>query len=253
MKNNYEPKRKTIFSADCKAQFHATFNNGKLGGKNTGLMAVGYLSGKNPTFADGTPTTDCRSTCHCVECGACDNGNCYAVRGETRFPNTRKNRIENTLQLRNDIMQHFSDMYWTIKDNNIKIVRYTESGEIESLDQFMHLYRLSMDLPAVKFYLYTKNYVVLREFFRNHVLPKNLVVLVSVWGDHGVKEWEEFKKYYNVKCFAVNSDLKVTCFCPAYRKDENGKTYRVNDDRVKCGNCKLCFDSTAKIIGCLEH
>ena len=242
---------RTILMKDCKAQFHPTFSNSKLGGKEIHMMGISYLPGLDYLlFKNGEKVTDCKGTC--TNCADCINA-CYAVNSCKRFPNVTKNRVENTLQLRENIEQHFADIYWTIKDNNINVVRYTESGEIENINQFVHLYWLAMDLPTVKFYLYTKNYNVLREFFNNHVLPHNMVVLISVWGKNGVAAWNEFKKYSNVKCFAVNSDLKVACYCPAYRKDENGKVYRVTDDRAKCGNCKLCFDSTAKIIGCYEH
>lgn len=245
--------KKTVYARDCKRQFHPTFTNSKLGGKKLKMMAVSYVPGYDYIIMkNGNFVSDCQGTCGTVDCSQCERA-CYAVRSYKQYPTVTKNRVENTLQLREEIEQHFADIYWTIKDNNINVVRYTESGEIENINQFMHLYWLSMDLPTVKFYLYTKNYNVLREFFNNHILPNNLVVLISVWGENGAAAWQEFKKYSNVKCFAVNSDLKVSCYCPAYRKDENGKVYRVTDDRVKCGNCRLCFDSTAKIIGCYEH
>lgn len=240
---------RTILTKDCKAQFHPTLSNSKLGGKDVHMMGISYMPGPECiTFKNGEKVTDCKGTC--TNCADCMNA-CYAINSCKRFPNVTKNRVENTLQLREDIEQHFADIYWTIKDNNINVVRYTESGEIENINQFMHLYWLAMDLKSVKFYLYTKNYNVLREFFNNHVLPNNLVVLISVWGENGVAAWNEFKKYSNVKCFAVNSDLKVACYCPAYHKDENGKVYRDND--MTCARCKLCFNSTAKIIGCYEH
>lgn len=245
--------KKTVLMRNCTAQFHPTFNNSKLGGKKLNLLAISYVPGSAFTFLkSGKKVSDCKGTCGMVDCKNCERS-CYAIRSYRQYNAVTVNRVENTMQLRSDINQHFSDIHNAIKSNNINVVRYTESGEIESFDQFMHLYRLAKDLPHVKFYLYTKNYVVLREFFNDHVLPDNMVVLVSIWGDHGVAAWEEFKKYKNVKCFAVNSDIDTPYTCPAYRKDKNGKTYRVKTDAVKCGNCKLCFDSKAKVIKCLEH
>lgn len=248
-KSTYTPKRETIFMSDCTPCFHPTFGNEKLGG----IMGIGYLSGYNPTFADGTPTTDCLPTCYRVNCGACNGGCCYAVRSETRFPNKRKNCIENTMQLREDMTMHFQEIKKAIRENGVKVVRYTESGEIENFAQFLSVYRLARKMPDVRFYLYTKNYEVLSRFFESLTLPNNMVVLISVWNDLGLGPWEVFKKYRNVKCFAVNAEntLRPMVYCPAYFKDENGKTKR--DPSKTCEKCRLCFDSKAKIIGCLEH
>lgn len=240
---------KTILMEECTAQFHGTFSNSKLGGKDVKMMGVSYVPGRDPIrLSNGDMVTDCLGTCE--NCDECVNG-CYAIKSFKRFPTVAKNRIENTLQLRNDRIKHFSDMENAIISNNIEIVRYTESGEIEDFYQFKALYTMAVKMPNVRFYLYTKNYDVLRTFFRRYVLPQNMVVLVSVWGKQGRDEWEEFKYYNNVKCFAVNSDMSVSCYCPAYRVDGSGKVKR--DESMTCAKCKLCFDSKAKVIGCYEH
>lgn len=242
--------KNTVYMKDLTPRFHGTFSNGKLG---TNIMGVSYVpGGEYITLKSGAIVSDCKGTCNGVNCESCEKS-CYAVRSYKQYPTVTVNRIENTLQLRENIVQHFEDMKNAIIENNVKIVRYTESGEIETFRQFALLENLARKLPNVKFYLYTKNYAVLREFFDHSVLPENMTVLISIWGDHGIDEWNEFKKYRNVKAFAVNSDLKVSCFCPAYEKDNAGKVHRVVKNSAKCEKCRLCFDSKAKIIGCYEH
>lgn len=242
--------KETIFEKDCQARFHGTFGNGKLGKH---VMAVSYVPGNGLLhFKDGRLVSDCLGTCSKVDCSQCGKfGICYAINSYVIRPNVTIARIENTLQLRNDMKKHFQDLEKAIRDNGVKVVRYTESGELESYEQLINLYNVAIRNPETRFYLYTKNYQVLRCFFDFRVLPTNMVVLISVWGDQGRDAWNEFKKYRNVKCFAVNSDMQVTCNCPAYYKDENGKTKR--DSSATCEKCRLCYDSKAKIIGCLEH
>lgn len=173
---------RTILMKDCRAQFHPTLSNGKLGGKDVHMMGVSYMPGPEQlTFKNGEIVTDCKGTCtNCADCVKA----CYAVNSCKRFPNVTRNRVENTMQLRENITKHFADIAKAIKEN-------------------------------------------------------------------GVAAWKEFKEHSNVKCFAVNSDLDVSCYCPAYRKDKNGKVVR--DSEMTCARCKLCFDSTAKVIGCYEH
>ena len=244
---------KTTFLKDCKAQFHPTWGNEKTGGLKEGMLAIGYMPGKAIiTFKNGQIVSDCFGTCHGVDCSKCEKC-CYAVSMIKRYEMARKNRIENTMQLREDINKHFEDIYHCILKNNVKIVRYTDSGEIESFLQFMKLVNLALSLPSVQFYCYTKNYAVLREFFgENKELPKNMVILISIWGSQGEKEYNEFKEHRNIKAFAVNSNIKVNAVCPAYKK-VNGKV-RLNK-KMTCAKCGLCTGkySKVKVIGCIEH
>lgn len=238
--------KKTVLIKNCAPRFHATRSNSKLGK----MLAISYVPGADFRFLkNGTLVSDCKGTCGCVDCKHCERA-CYACRSYDQYPAVTLNRVENTMQLREDIQQHFSDIGDYIEKHHVAIVRYTESGEIESYEQFYALYWLAKCTPDTRFYLYTKNYDVLRRFFRYHVLPDNLVVLVSIWGDLGREEWNEFKKYSNVKCFAVHAeDLMPAIMCPAY-KLVNGKVVRTGKT---CAECKLCFDSKAKMIGCYEH
>lgn len=238
-------RMKTIYAADITPCFIPSHDNGKLGD----ILGISYLPMDGLDYLkSGLLLTDVPGTCkNCEECSR----KCYARSSNKRFEKVTIRNVSNTLQLRNDIDQHFTDIENYIVTHNVKIVRYTESGEIESLKQFEKLVNLAQKLHNVLFYLYTKNYDVLRDFFATSVLPNNMTVLVSVWGKVGVNEWNEFKQYHNVKCFAVNSDLQPRVFCPAYTKGKNGKA-RLNPE-MTCKKCGLCYRSKASVIGCLEH
>ena len=245
--------RKTIYVKNLKARFHASYGNEKTGGKKQGMMAIGYYPGRGYLmYKNGSLVSDILGSCGCVDCSNCEK-KCYAISMIKRYEKACIARIENTMQLREDMTAHFKAIYDTIIKDKIKIVRYTDSGEIENYLQFVKLVNLALSLPSTNFYLYTKNYAVLREFFgEDKELPKNMVVLISVWGNLGKSEFREFEKHRNIKAFAVNSDIQCNAVCPAYR-NVNGKVKL--DKRMTCAECGFCWGKYPKIkvIKCLEH
>lgn len=258
MTRTQNTKHETTYTKDMKARFYPSYGNEKTGGKDAGMMAIGYMPGAGILeYKDGTPVTDCHGTCGAVDCSACVK-QCYAVSMVKRYKDARIHRIENTLQLRENITQHFDDIRAAILRDHIRMVRYTDSGEIESYQQFFKLVNLALGLPSVRFYLYTKNYAVLREFFGRgdqFELPTNLVVLISIWEDLGEKEYMEFRHHRNIKAFAVKpATVKPEIMCPAYKKDPKTGRVKLNAE-MTCAKCGLCIGTrgNADIIGCLEH
>lgn len=253
-KNARKTTHETTLTKDLTPCFRPSYGNEKTGGKTEGMMAVGYFPSAGILYyKDGTPVSDCLGTCGAVNCSECQKA-CYAVSMVKRYKDARKARIQNTLQLRENIEQHFSDMADTIRRDNIRIVRYTDSGEIESYEQFDRLSNLAAAMPNVRFYLYTKNYNVLRAYFDSgRELPANMVVLISIWEDLGEKEFFEFRDHKNIKAFAVKpATVKPQVMCPAY-KVEGGRV-KLNKD-MTCAKCGLCTVARGdiQIIGCLEH
>ena len=249
--------KETVFMKDCIPQFHPTLSNDKLGGKKFNIMGISYVPGNTFFYLkDGTLVSDCPGTCNNVDCSGCGKrGICYAIDSYCQYPAVTLNRVENTIQLRLNPEKHFQDIKQSIIDNKINTVRYTESGEIIDYAHFERIINLCNDLKSVNFYLYTKNYKVLYTYFSKYDdLPENLVILISIWKETGVKEYNDFKDHKNIKAFVVNNpDIKVQAMCPAY-KEINGKVVRIKTDNVKCGNCGLCTaKSNCKVIGCIEH
>lgn len=241
--------KETVYMRNCKAQFHPTKANSKLGNKK--IFGVSYAPAAGLLYLkSGVLVSDCLGTCGAVDCSGCVKA-CYGTRDYRQYPSATLNRVENTMQLREDPDGHFEAIKNYAIATGAEIIRYTESGELESTDQLRRVVKLARDLPNVFIYLYTKNYKALREFFAADELPQNMVILVSVWEDLGKEEYKEFSKHAGVKCFAVNSDIKVNAMCPAY-KEVNGKVVR--NAAMTCEKCGLCTSrKAAKIIGCLEH
>lgn len=251
----------TTYSHDIIPEFRPSYSVEKIGGQDQHIMAVAYVPGPGVLQYVGTGdlVSDCPGSCHGVDCSICSQpGNCYAIRDYRRFPAYRRNCIANTLQLRADMEKHFSDLRATIIADGIETVRYTQSGEIESYDQFLHVVQLAEDL-GVEVYLYTKNYPVLYRYFdEGRELPETMTVLISIWGQdvEAIRAYEALKGHAGIKAFVVdNDDYEADATCPAYRADAPGKKARlVKEDWAKCGHCRLCTRAKAcKVIRCAKH
>lgn len=226
--------------------------NSKLG---RNIMAVGYLPTNELLYikSKNAYATDIIGTCNCVNCDYCKNP-CYARKSAIYHHNTVIPALTgNTLQLRNNIKKHFKHIESAFILSGCNVLRYTESGEIESSEQFIELVKLAKRLKNNTVYVYTKNYEVLREYFSNNKnLPKNLFVILSVWGAVGEVEYNEFKDRKNILCFVVNNDnITPNAICPAY-KNVNGKIVKTG---VNCSSCGLCYGKSkkVKVIKCFEH
>lgn len=266
--------KQTVYINNCKEQLHITISNDKLGGRNQKILAIGYVPGNELLYLnDGTLVSDCEGTCKDVDCTGCaKRGACYAIDSFCQYPAKTVACVENTLQLKNNMVQHFADIDEAIINEKAEVVRHTESGEIISFEHFNSIVEQAKRFPTVKFYMYTKNYPVLYKFFDTLglELPSNMVVLISIWGDYGVEAYEHLKHHNNIKAFVVNNPKYTGVRCPAYIEDvktlKNGTVKhfvrRVKEeldgkakaDAVKCGNCRLCTSARGcKVITCLQH
>lgn len=245
--------KQTVFMKLLTPRFHATMNSSKLGGKREKIVGVSKVPGKGLVrFKDGRIVSDCTGTCSAVDCSGCEKA-CYARRSFIQYPTVTVNRVENTMLARTDIERFISSIYEYAVKVKATTIRYTESGEIETYTELETLMRYAEMYPDINLYFYTKAYNFLAKYItENYVLPENVTVLLSIWGKHGVKEYECFKNISGIKAFVVNNaDYKPDIICPAYHM-VNGKVKQ--NKAVKCGNCKACTRARDfKVIGCYEH
>lgn len=171
----------------------------------------------------------------------------------------RKGHARNTLAIRESIEQTFEELngYIVRAKKKPHIIRINESGEIENLEQFRMWCKMAESHKEIQFYLYTKAYDIVIPELQNDTVPSNLTVLISVWHEHGIKEFKLVMDKGNVKCFAYDDNafdyeshgLKLTTYCKAY--DESGKM----NHEITCEKCQKCFNrnGNCKCIGCKAH
>ena len=199
-------------------------------------------------------------------CKGCEN-DCY-VKKSYRYTSVKVGHATNTIAIREQIKQAFIDINLQIQRSkkHIDFFRINQSGELESVFEFLAWCNTARQNPDTKFWVYSKAYDIIIPVLLSGVVPNNLTVLISVWHDIGLNEYNAVKHLENVKAFvyvdgnkgtdgAWNEndyrahDLDITTYCKAY--DEKGK---LNHD-ITCERCQKCFNrlETSKVIGCLAH
>jgi hypothetical protein len=225
---------------------------------SNGNIKLGKLMG---TFSKlfGNDTFDTKygkvsGTCghHCEGC----KGKCY-VRKSYRYGSVINGHARNTLAFRNNLDEAFYQINLQLsrKRKPFQFIRINQSGELESTTELVWWIVTARKNPNTAFYLYTKNFEAVREVANSNIkVPDNFTVLISVWHEYGITEYNEFKHLPWIKCFVYCDGfdyeahgLQIETMCKAY--DEKGK---MNHD-ITCDKCKKCIKSQFKIIGCNEH
>lgn len=218
---NYDPSMRISVSK----------GNTKLG---KGIYAFNLLPGDEPlSTKDKGQLTNISGTCGgcCEEC----KGICYAVNDARRYHNTCIPSLgKNTLIMRNDMDNMFVQLKDVCINKGVKVLRYHSSGEIESYNYLLHMVRLAVELPEVKFYFYTKRFEFIQQYLTDHhEFPANLVCNISEWkGNAAAYNFQGL----NVFTYDDGTDPELARLphCPAV--DKNGRKTGIN-----CDQCKRCF------------
>lgn len=150
------------------------------------------------------------------------------------------------------------DNQLTRMSNKLSVVRINESGELTEYADLALWSELAKRHPETVFYLYTKNYKVVRKVLINNIVPSNLFINISVWHEFGIEDYLEMKDHPQIRAFCLvdkdwtkekyySKGIEITSMCGAY--DENGKM----NHAVTCDKCKKCFSNNNKCVGCFEH
>lgn len=199
-------------------------------------------------------TADVVGTCggHCEGC----KKDCY-VRASYRYPSVKFGHARNTLALRESVETVFEDLHNQLKRSRKKpeMVRIHVSGEFEDKRELAMWDALAMLHPDVTFYVYSKAYDIMEDYFTGRKLSPNLVINVSIWHEYGIMFYRRWERLPNVRAFVYDDGYDYRRWgiysdsrCPAY--DRNGKTV----DGVTCDKCKLCAGKRGKkITFCPAH
>lgn len=181
----------------------------------------------------------------------------YTAR-ETGRCSVKLGHARNTIALRQNAWKVYQDLHDQIARARkpFYIVRLDQSGEIENDEQLAVFCKLAEDFPEVKWYIYTKAFEIVIPALLEGKVPENLTVLISVWHECGIAEYNMVKHLPNVKAFVVVDGfdyealgLHIQTMCMAY--DIKGKM----NHEVTCFRCEKCFNRllSCKVIGCYKH
>ena len=218
--------------------------NSKLG---KSVFAFNLLPGDAPiSTKDKGQLTNVRGTCG----GCCDGceGNCYAVKDTRRYHNTCiPSLAKNTLIMRHDMEGMFAQLRENLEKKKAKVLRYHSSGEIETYDYLLHMVRLAVEMPNVRFYFYTKRFDFMERYLKEcGELPENLICNISEWnGNTKGYALDGLNRF--IYDDGTDARLKNVPHCPAVNK----KGHKIGVTWAKCG---LCFSGNyGHIVAVYEH
>ena len=192
-----------------KAKFNKSGNT-KIGN----IWAFSTLMGDELVHIDYRGfVADVVGTCgkHCAGC----KKNCY-VKHSYRYPSVKYGHACNTIAIREDIEQVLNDLngFLTRAKNKPDAVRIHVSGEFESVAELGMWNTLAIHFPNVNFYVYSKAYDIMEDYFSDHTLADNFVINVSVWHEYGINFYLSWNHLENIRAFVYDDGFDYTKYIP---------------------------------------
>jgi len=190
---------------------------------------------KMPGFSYSLPAQECKtgSKLRKIKNSVCST--CYALKGNyIRYPNISESQYRRLNKLNNPLWVY--SMVFILKHSkkiqDLKLFRWHDSGDIQSLDHFKKIIKVCESTPEIKHWLPTKESKIIKNY--KGEIPKNLVIRLSGSMIDGSKP-----NYKNTSTVSTNIE-NVTCGASLVK---NGK----------CGNCRKCWDSNIKNVCYYNH
>jgi hypothetical protein len=203
------------------------------------IPSFSTLPGDEPlTLKDGRVLTNLKGTCGNL-CECC-KAKCYAV----RFAKLHHNAVipaynVNTLLLREHPEKVRDAINEYCSKKGVQYFRFHTSGEIESVSQLRLYAEICKANPDVTFYIYTKAFDLLQEWFceldaESAAVPENFVINLSAWKDNLVNYLAN-KHFQECNIFEYDEDHNSKfVHCPAI--DKSG-----HETGVTCSKCRRCL------------
>ncbi len=211
------------------------------------------LPGDEPlTFANGQQIVNIKGTCGscCKDCKSA----CYAIRSTVYHNNSVVPAWgRNTVILRNDPQKVRTEIKEFCTKNIVKYFRFHTSGELENEEQLKLYCDICKDNPDVVFYIYTKRFDLIANYFIDSSVPENFVINLSEW--HGNIEKfintevqpscqdkvRDLFNSLNIFFYDDNTDERFVgaAHCPAIDRDGH-------ETGVTCAQCRRCMKKGSK-------
>lgn len=246
-----ELKTKTTNIMNSKNPIYPIYDEGNLhvsiskGNQKLGnIPGFNTLAGNEPlTLKNGRMLTNIVGTCGSL-CELCKN-KCYAMRFSVQHHNSVVPAYaKNTVILRNDPQKLRAEINEYCKKNIVRYFRFHTSGELESIEQLRLYAQICKDNDEVVFYIYTKAFELLKQWFdelsaNGESVPENFVINLSMWKNN-VDEYLKDERFAKCNIFEYDEEKKSSfAHCPAI--DKNG-----HETGVTCAMCRKCMRRGSK-------
>lgn len=190
---------------------------------------------KMPGLSYGISALACRVGAKLAKvAGSVCNG-CYALKANYSYPSVRKAHVKRYSSLTS--ISWVDAMTTLIDRKKTEYFRWHDSGDLQSFQHLLDIVTIAERLPAVSFWLPTREKQYVNMFARSFGdFPANLVVRVSA----AMVDAEAPTGYVNTS--TVHSvDLVDGIECKAYLNAN------------KCGDCRLCWSKAIKNVSYKQH
>ena len=200
---------------------------------------IGSLSepSKMPCFSFSIPAKRCITGMKLrnVQNSICSK--CYALKGRYAFAN-----VQNALEQR---FAGLSNPNWISmivemisKREKSGFFRWHDSGDLQSVNHLAAIVEVARQLPAIKFWLPTREFSIVAEYLRENTFPENLTVRLSALMFDGPAP-SAIAQRFGLVTSGASSGEDFTC--PSSKQEG------------KCQACRACWDKNVANINYKKH
>jgi len=201
---------------------------------------IGTLSNpsKMPSYAWGISAKKCVTGSKLAKQKGTICNKCYALNGHYLFPvviNAHKIRLDAIKKPEwVDYMAELLTLKYKKLAKSRLFHRWFDSGDIQSYEHLMKIFKVCELTPHIKYWLATREYQIISKI-KYKDIPKNLVVRAS-----GIKIDGQPPKFWKWTS-TVHTKKSIGLECPAYKQDG------------ECGSCRSCWSRSVKQVSYKEH
>ena len=202
---------------------------------------IGTLSNpsKMPSYAWGISASKCVTGSKLAKIKGTICNKCYALKGHYVF---KPVKVPHKIRLDAiytpewvDYMAELLTQKYKRLDKSRLFHRWFDSGDIQSHEHLMKIFKVCELTPHINYWLATREYKII-DRIKEEDVPKNLVLRVS-----GIKIDGQPPKFWKWTSTVHKNKKPIGRECPAYKQDG------------ECGSCRACWNHKVKQVSYKEH
>ena len=164
---------------------------------------------------------------------------CYAMKNRYSFDNVQNAMYSRLAHWRINRRQWIKDMVLAIEKSKVEHFRWFDSGDLQGPDMLADIVKVCAATPAVKHWLPTREYHVVKNFTTRWDVPQNLIIRLSAMMVNGPAPLAIAKQCGpSVQTSRVSTK---TFNCPAPSQGNS------------CGDCRKCWSRSVSNITYHKH
>jgi hypothetical protein len=202
---------------------------------------IGTLSNpsKMPSYAWGISAKKCVTGSKLAKIKGTICNKCYALKGHYVFkPVKIAHKIRLNAIYKSEWVDYMAELLtqkYKRLDKSRLFHRWFDSGDIQSHEHLMKIFKVCELTPHINYWLATREYKIVSKI-KYEDIPKNLVLRVS-----GIKIDEQPPKFWKWTSTVHKNKKPIGRECPAYKQDG------------ECKDCRACWSRSVKQVSYKEH